>query len=117
MIEKQYKCKLLSDLVLNAALATEGNMESLDYISGSNFLGIIANQVYKNNKDEALDILHSDKVLFGDGIISKKDKQFYAVPFCFLQDKQNSEFAKGPVYLDYNVDHIEGIGKKGYKLQ
>jgi len=117
MIEKQYKCKLLSEMVLNAALATEGNMESLDYISGSNFLGIIANQVYKNNKDEALDILHSGKVLFGDGIITKKGKKFYSVPFCFLQDKQNSDFAKDPVYLDYNVDHIKGIEKNGGKLQ
>lgn len=117
MIEKQYKCKLLSELVLNASLATEGNMESLDYISGSNFLGIIANQVYENHKDKALDILHSDKVSFGDGIISKKDKQFYPVPFCFLQDKLNGDFAKDPIYLDYNVDHLKGIEKNGRKLQ
>ncbi len=117
MIEKQYKCKLLSELVLNASPATEGNMESLDYISGSNFLGIVANQVYENHKEKAKDILHSNKVLFGDGIISKKGKQFYAMPFCFLQDKLNGDFPKDPIYLDYNVDHLEGIEKDGRKLQ
>lgn len=119
MIEKHYKCKLLSELVLNASLATEGNMESLDYISGSNFLGIVANDIYKNHKDQAKDILHSKKVLFGDGIISKEGKKFYAIPLCFLQDKLNSDLDKNPVYIDFNVNHLEGIEdeKTGKKLQ
>lgn len=117
MIEKHYKCKLTTELVLNASLATEGNMESLDYISGSNFLGIIAGHIYKNCKDQAEDILHSNKVLFGDGLISKSGKKFYAMPFCFLQDKLHKDLEMDPVYLDYNIDHLKGIKKKGRKLQ
>lgn len=38
----QFKCKLLSDVILNQRAATEGNQESLAFIPGNCFLGIVA---------------------------------------------------------------------------
>lgn len=101
MIEILYTCKLLSDIVLNSKLATEGNMETLDFIPGSNFLGIIANDIYKNFKiNEAYDILHSDKVLFGDAHISDKHNlRSYAMPLVLFKDKSG----KSKTFVQYAI--------------
>ncbi|HAQ36975.1 MAG TPA: hypothetical protein DCQ58_00570, partial [Saprospirales bacterium] len=74
MIIRHYKCTLKTDVVLNASLATEGNMETLDYIPGSNFLGIVANQIYQNYMDQAVEVLHNGHVSFGDGIIYNDER-------------------------------------------
>jgi CRISPR/Cas system CSM-associated protein Csm3 (group 7 of RAMP superfamily) len=90
MKTQYFKCKLLSDIVVNASLATEGNMTTLDYIPGSNFLGIAASSLYKQkelSKDILYEIFHSGKVSFGDALISKNDHLSYAVPFSLFQDK------------------------------
>lgn len=109
MTRKYYVCTLISDVVFNASLATEGNMESLDYIPGSSFLGLVAHQIYSNQKEKAFDIIHSGNVCFGDGLIFHDSKPFYAVPNCFLQDKLKSDIEKNPVYLDFHIDHKEGL--------
>ena len=109
MIQKYYKCTLKSDVVFNTSLATEGNMESLDYIPGSSFWGLVAHQIYANHKEKASEILHSGYVCFGDGLIFHDSKPFFAIPNCFLQDKLKSDFVNDPVYLDFNVNHKEGL--------
>lgn len=45
----QFRCELLSDIVLNDSSATEGKRRSLDFIPGNNFLGIVASQLYKDS--------------------------------------------------------------------
>ncbi len=92
MTEKIYTCELLTDVVLNTSLATEGNIKTLNYIAGSNFLGIIANEIYKNNADKAYEILHSNKVLFGDAHISDGTEMTFAVPFTIFNAKENKKF-------------------------
>lgn len=87
MTTKYFKCKLLTDVVLNSSLATEGNMQSLDFIPGSNFLGIVAKELYTKANKETFDIFHSEKVLFGDALISENDRLSYAMPFSLFQDK------------------------------
>ena len=91
MNEKYFACTLLSDVVLNASLATEGNLKTLDYIPGSNFLGIVAKAIYQNGKiDDKIKyrLFHSDNVSFGDGIISDDGLSiFYAKPFMYFKDK------------------------------
>lgn len=118
MIIKHYLCTLKTDVVLNASLATEGNMETLDYIPGSNFLGIVANEIYGNRKELAMDILHNGHVSFGDGIIYN-DEVFYPMPNCFLQDKLDKKIVNDEesdqgkksdaVYLDFKIDHKKGV--------
>lgn len=64
----KFKCELLSDVILNQKAATEGPNQTLDFIPGSNFLGIVAGQLYPKLGmcKETLDLFHSTKVRFGD---------------------------------------------------
>ncbi len=63
----QFRCELLTDVIINQKAATEGNQKCLDFIPGSNFLGIAAQTLYKdNNYSDASIIFHSGKVRFGD---------------------------------------------------
>ncbi len=105
MTTYNFKCTLLSDLVLNSKLATEGNMTTLDYIPGSNFLGIAANKLYKPDAYEiAYRLFHSGEVKFGDGrVATSQGEPTYAVPFLFFQDKLNSKLENDPIYLHHLV--------------
>lgn len=109
MKEIFYKVTLLSDVVLNSSLATEGNMTTLDYIPGSNFLGIVAGKLYDKKlkeelSEETFSIFHSGKVRFGDATISKDNCISYALPSMFFMDKLSKEIGTDPVYLDYLID-------------
>lgn len=105
MKEIFYKVTLLSDVVLNSSLATEGNMSSLDYIPGSNFLGITASKLYSiSSPNECFNIFHSGKVRFGDATIANEDNISYAMPAMYFMDKLKKEIGKDIVFLDYLID-------------
>lgn len=88
METKYYKCKLLSDIVINAQTATEGSPKCLDYIPGANFLGLVAQELYTNvNADTARKIFHSGDVKFGDARISKNDHLGNKVPAAWFFPK------------------------------
>lgn len=61
----KFKCKLLSDVILNQKAASEGANNTLDFIPGCNFLGIVAAK-YADFGDAAMEVFHSGKVRFGD---------------------------------------------------
>lgn len=63
----QFKCTLLSDIIISQKSATEGNHKTLDFIPGNNFLGIVASGCYAalDESDQIL-LFHSGKVRFGD---------------------------------------------------
>jgi hypothetical protein len=83
-----FKCTLLTDIVLNQKSATEGNQKSLDYIPGSNFLGIVANELYARLKpEESLELFHSGKVRFGDAHPEKDGKRTLRIPASFYKGK------------------------------
>ncbi len=86
----KFKCTLLSDVVLNQKAATEGNQSTLDFVPGNNFLGIVAGPVYTNNKELALDILHSGKVRFGDAHPASNGVRSLRVPASFYYPKLGS---------------------------
>lgn len=90
MTEKFYSCELITDVVFSRSLATVGNLTTLDYIPGSNFLGIVASKLYSNScdKSEAFNIFHGEKVLFGDAHISEDSDMSYATPFSLCKDKK-----------------------------
>jgi len=105
MKEIFYKVTLLSDVVLNSSLATEGNMSSLDYIPGSNFLGITASKLYSSlPPEQSYNIFHSSKVRFGDATIANEDNVSYAMPAMYYMDKLKKEIGKDNVFLDYLID-------------
>lgn len=80
MTKLKFKCELLSDVIINQKAATEGPNKTLDFIPGSNFLGIVAGQLYprptvasdgrkeydEENMRLARLMFHSDAVHFGD---------------------------------------------------
>lgn len=61
----QFKCEMLSDVILNVKTATEGNQSTLDFIPGNCFLGIVAN-TFQEFTPQVIDLLFSGKVRFGD---------------------------------------------------
>ena len=62
----QFRCKLLSEVILSQKAATEGNQETLDFIPGGVFLGIAAAEYGKFTPQEQALLFHSGKVRFGD---------------------------------------------------
>jgi hypothetical protein len=116
MKEQYYTCTLLSDVVLNNKMATEGNMKTLDYIAGSNFLGIVANEIYKNHKDKAFKILHADEVSFGDAHISLDGTEVsYAMPFSLFRDKLDK--TRTWVHHLLEKSHFDNFREKGIQLK
>jgi hypothetical protein len=104
MKELYFKCAITSDVVLNSSLATEGNLSSLDYIPGSNFLGIVASKLYNNtlNKEVAFDLFHSGKVKFGDATIFDDFNGIsYPMPFAFFNDKKSTSES-----LEFYLHHL-----------
>ena len=61
-----FQCELLTDVILNQKSASEGAQSTLDFIPGSNFLGIVASKLYKEATNQNFDIFHSGLVRFGD---------------------------------------------------
>jgi hypothetical protein len=62
-----FKCTFLSDVVLQATSNTEGKSVPLDFIPGSNFLGMVAARGgYTSFGKDAFEVFHSGKVRFGD---------------------------------------------------
>lgn len=104
MKDTYFKVRLLSDVVLNSKLATEGNMTTLDFIPGSNFLGVVARVLYKENTDENFEIFHSGKVRFGDATVSYNELLSYTLPGMYYTDKIKKDLSEDPIYLDYLID-------------
>ena len=66
MIKLQFKCRLLSEVILSQKAATEGNHETLDFIPGGVFLGIAATGYNNYTSAEQSLLFHSGRVRFGD---------------------------------------------------
>jgi len=100
----QFKCKLLTDIVINQSAATVGNQQTLDFIPGSNFLGVVASK-YKNYKDEdALLIFHSGKVRFGDAHPASGNARSLRIPAALYYPK--GEKLENGTYVHHEItDH------------
>lgn len=85
MNELVFQVEFLSDIVLPATSNTEGNIEQLDFIPGSNFLGMVALD-YKNFEN-SFEVFHSANVRFGDATILHQNKQTYKMPLSFFHEK------------------------------
>lgn len=62
----KFRCTLKSDVILNRKSASEGNNNTLDFIPGNTFLGIVAAHYADLSAEEAWKIFHSGKVRFDD---------------------------------------------------
>ena len=84
-----FRCKLLTDVILNQKSASEGAQQTLDFIPGSNFLGIAASTLYKELNLENFDIFHSGKVRFGDAHLAYDSNRSLHIPALFFYPKMN----------------------------
>ena len=81
-LSQTFKVSLKQDLILSASNATEGGHESLDYIPGSNFLGVVAAKLYSQlSQDDAFTLFHSGCFSFGDSLpLSKQHQPCWPIP-------------------------------------
>ena len=121
MVTQYFKCKLKTDIVVNASLATEGNMVTLDFIPGSIFLGLVAGKLYPNSdlsSSELFEIFHSNKVSFGDALIANGNNASYVVPFSLFQDKLNMGLGQNnPTWVHHAVEGIRPSYPNGDFIQ
>lgn len=104
----QYKCTLLSDVILNVKSASEGPNETLDFIPGNNFLGIAAKELYEDGSPESLYIFHSGHVRFGDAhpCAEKDNIRTLRTPAAMYYPKLMKE-TDGEVYINYLIPDLE----------
>lgn len=99
----KFKCTLDSDLILSQTSSSEGNQKTLDFIPGSNFLGIVANKIYKDGSSDSLDLFHSGKVRFGDAHPSTNGIRGLKVPASMYYPKLGS--ASEECYIHHLTNH------------
>jgi len=80
-----FKVEFISNIVLPATSNTEGNISQLEFIPGSNFLGMAAAEYDKY--DESFDIFHSGKVRFGDATLLCNGALTYKIPLTIFKEK------------------------------
>lgn len=110
----QFKCTLLSDVVLSAKAASEGNQSTLDFIPGNSFLGIAASMLYKKETyRESFEIFHSGKVKFWDAHCAKNGIRSVKIPLVFYYPKlKKMEEECYVVHKVKNLSSDEMIGKQ-----
>ncbi len=87
MRELVFQVEFKSDVVLPATSNTEGRIEQLDFIAGSNFLGMAARE-YSEFKNP-FDMFHSGRVRFGDAHLLKNGKMTYKMPLSIFKEKND----------------------------
>ena len=123
---KQYqlKCTLLSDIIISQSAATEGNQGSLDFIPGSNFLGIAANELYytpdsttRLSINDSMTVFHSGKVRFGDAHPAYKGRRSLRVPAAMFYPKLHNPESICYIYPEYHRkdDHLDNNGPQQLK--
>lgn len=110
----QFKCTLLSDVMLSSSAATIGEQTSLDFIPGNNFLGILAADYDNLPKEEQMEIFHSGRVRFGDAHPTDKEAKVRSlhVPASFFYPKGKNAYEECFAFQSYsrNLD-IQQNGK------
>lgn len=86
MRELIFQVEFLSDIVLQASSNTEGKVEQLDFIPGSNFLGMVAAMNYKKF-EHSFKVFHSGAVRFGDATPLFNNAPTFKMPLSFFHEK------------------------------
>ena len=113
----KFKCKFLTDVILNAQTATEGAQETLDYIPGSNFLGIVAKQYDKLDSEVAYKIFHSGDVCFGDAHLALDNEKSFKAPLSWFTNKGEGISDEKWVHHGLNDDIRKDLTKDDKQLK
>ena len=90
----KFKCNLLTDVILNQKAASEGANSTLDFIPGSNFLGIVAGSIYPDStigNDVKRKLFHTHYVRFGDAHPANGKNRALRMPACLYFPKGAEE--------------------------
>lgn len=110
-----FKCTLLSDVIINQKSATEGNQETLDFIPGSNFLGVSASSLYKRiPANDSLTIFHSGKVRFGDAHPLIENHRGLRIPASWYRKKNHQK--DDPIIVHHGIPEA-GLLQEGKSIQ
>lgn len=109
----KFKCTLLSDVILNQKAATEGPNQTLDFIPGNCFLGIVASQYNTFEKEIAMEIFHSGKVRFGDAHPSQGNMRGLKVPASMYYPKLSKPSEK--LYIHHAIQDFDRLKTKQLK--
>lgn len=109
----QFKCTLLSDVVISESSATEGRHHALDFIPGNNFLGVAASSLYKDMDDRTWTIFHSGKVRFGDAHPSQNGIRGLRVPASMYYPKLGSVYDE--CYVHHCITNFDALRSKQLK--
>lgn len=102
----QFKVTLLSDIIISQDSGTKGNKQTIDFIPGSNFLGIVAKE-YDSFGDSQISVFHSSKLKFGDAHPVLENTRALRKPASFLTPKNNKE---NPVtYVQHLISNLVSV--------
>jgi len=105
MTRLTFSCTLLTDVVLNQRAATSGNQQTLDFIPGNNFLGIVAGRLYAHlQPEQQLALFHTGAVRFGDAHPASGGRRSLRVPASLFYPKGQSVADACFVHHGYDRD-------------
>ena len=107
MEKLQFKCTLLSDVILSASPATQGGGRTLDFIPGNVFLGIAASSLYDKEDGHTWLLFHSSQVRFGDANPSLPGRRGLHIPAALYYPKLESITSN--CYVRYKTPETEQI--------
>lgn len=105
MKTKQFIVKLLSDVILNQKSASKGSQQTLDFIPGANFMGIVASSYDHFNTADQMLLFHSSKVRFGDAHPILNNLRSLRTPLSFSKPK-NSE---SEIYVHHTIQDFKSL--------
>lgn len=114
----QYKCVLLTDVVIASSTATEGYSASLNYIPGAKFLGIVANALYTpDDAQKTLDLFHNGVVRYGDAHPEIDNQYGLPIPFAWYYEKGKD--VPSNIYLHHRITAADqrNLAGKGVQLR
>lgn len=115
MSELVFDVEFLSDIVLPATSNTEGKIEQLDFIPGSNFLGMVAREREYEKFSDSFAIFHSGAVRFGDARVIVDGEATYKMPLSFFHEKLNkSQMVNHHLIEDFTKFKQLKQKRKGY---
>lgn len=111
----KFKCELLSDIVLNDTPATEGKAQTLPFIPGSNFLGVVASKLYNKEDERSFLIFHSGHVRFGDANLSLGKRRSVKIPAAIYHPKLSS--IERESYVNYLIPDPSSVEVRAKQLK
>jgi len=114
-----FNCIFQGDVILNANTATEGNNDCLDFVPGSNFLGIAATKYSLLDMDLAYTIFHSGSVQFGDAHPLQNHERALRKPAAWFLEKGRTDTNDKGIYIHHIMldKDMENLREEGIQLK